>query len=98
MRDKELMNKIRNILMNEMGLSREAIRTEMEKIIYDVVSAHMKKMLASFELKKLVRRIIVEMFNESGYGNNRLKRIIEEVAKEEASKLFNELIEVKKIT
>jgi len=97
MPDKDLHNQIRNILMNEMGLSREAIRSEMEKIVYEVLSKRIESLLEGHRLRQMVREIILEQFQgRPGVMNkkNSLKDLILTTAKEEAANLIHQNVAI----
>jgi len=95
--ERKTINEIRNILMNELGLSREAIRTEMEKIIYSTMSSHLKTLLDKRNIQKLIREIVEDQFTpKHSYGDNELKKLILSVAKEEIARFINTNISIVK--
>ena len=56
--EKFTINTIRNILMNEMGLSRKAIKDETRNIIEETVNKFLKTYFVSEEFEKLLLKVI----------------------------------------
>jgi len=97
MNDKELTNQIRTILMNELGLTREVVRTEMEKIVYDTMSKHMSKLFDQTNVTKIVERVVIQQFQTPNVPReNKLKELILRVAQEEVKKFVSQNIQIKK--
>lgn len=84
-------NAVRQVLMNELGLTREVVREEMRKI----VEAEAAKVTASLVSQGHLERFVREKFNEVARGNQWSQRapilaIVEQAAKAEAEKFVRD--------
>jgi len=59
-------NEVRQILMNELGLTRESIREEASKIIRETIAQHMKNLEHQGVIKELVEREFRIIINGNG--------------------------------
>ena len=62
--DKTTHNQIRQVLMNELGLSREGIRAEMQAIVQETVEKHIARM----NVETLMQSVISKAISTSIYG------------------------------
>lgn len=96
--EKATTNQVRQVLMNELGLSREAVRTEMENIIHDVMEKHFNKMWHEGELTNIVKRIIKDQFQSAHHypsrDGNTLEKMVLRLAEKEVTKFIKDNITV----
>ncbi len=95
--DKKTTTSVRQILMNELGLTRENVRTEMENIIHDTIDKHLKKMWHSDEFQKILTRIIINQFKQAHtFGaKSTLKEMVLLEAHKKVGKFIDENIFIK---
>lgn len=53
--DKQTTNQVRQILMNELGLTRKSVREEMQKIVDDTIKQTLKRWEAEDVIERAVR-------------------------------------------
>jgi hypothetical protein len=90
-------NIIRQILMNEMGVTREAIRREMDEIIVETARAYLGNLFQTGFLTKLVETEVNRLLLDTGSmlrGEAPLKQVVREVAREKVAKLIEQHIKI----
>ena len=60
------INQVRQVLMNELGLSRESIRKEVERVVADTVERHINRLIDEGRLQKITEEILVTRGYRSG--------------------------------
>lgn len=83
------INSVRQILMNELGLTRAAIRQEMEQIVTATVEHRLNQILTPEFMEKAALKIIDN--NVNGYGRSQLSITLAAMAKEHAKEMFNRM-------
>lgn len=90
----ETIHEVRQVLMNELGLTRAVIREEM----LEIVSGETKKIMAYLASNNLIENLVNKEFhklmNTGIYGRNRIEEICIEAARNLASKLMEENIKI----
>lgn len=89
-------NAIRQVLMNELGLTRDSIRKEMQDIIRDVVDKH----VSTLQLDQLLQRAINEAMQKEVKTGTWTTGVTERVKTEiekQAAKYIKELVDSKLI-
>lgn len=86
---KSTINSVRQVLMNELGLTREAVRQQMEQIVAATVEAKLNQILTPEFLEKAALKIIDN--NVNGYGRSQLSNTLAVMAREHAKEMFNRM-------
>lgn len=73
---KDTVNQVRQILMNELGLTREWVRAQMENIIEAEVERHARAIVQQGGIEKMIHRSVEKVMQEHPYGNLSLKASI----------------------
>jgi hypothetical protein len=96
--DKKTTNQVRNILMNELGLTRESIRAEVEKIVRETVEKKLKEMVAfdsiDFIVEQAVSREFDNMARKVPWEKNVVRSLIEDASKDAAEAFVEENIKI----
>jgi hypothetical protein len=66
MNRKDTVNATRQILMNELGLTRESVREAMMKIVEDVVSKHLTKIMKDGTLDRIIGTELAKQYHRAG--------------------------------
>ena len=77
-------NEVRQILMNELGLTRESVRQEMQTIVQAEVAKGVAKMMTEGFLEKLVAAEFNKLAKKDNWDRDRIGGIVVEAAKKEA--------------
>jgi hypothetical protein len=88
-------DQVRQILMNELGLSREVIRVIMEQIITDTVNRHMAALEDSGKLDKIVEGAFERKYNSPSSCYETFASLVRDAAKNAADKFVREKIRFK---
>lgn len=83
-------NQVRQILMNELGLTRESIREEMLRIIQSTIESSMHNVLINHTVERMVHEEFIKMMNGAGCNTDMLHSICAKAASKEAAKLVSE--------
>lgn len=81
-------NQVRQILMNELGLTRDEIRKQMMVIVGETVDKAVAKMVNDKTIETIVRAEVSRLAGSSGYGRSRIAEICESVAKDQIAELI----------
>lgn len=87
---KQATNAARNVLMNELGLTRDAVRQEMRLIVQDVVDKQIAQIPIERIVSDIVEKHLSKNWSETAPRNAVLKAIKEE-AQKRAEKVFTEM-------
>jgi hypothetical protein len=82
--DKSTTNAVRQILMNELGLTREVIREEMRKLIEVEVSKATSAMIANGHLTKLVSSCFRQAVLSNNWSPESLRGLVLNAASRQA--------------
>jgi hypothetical protein len=86
--DKKTHNSVRQILMNEMGLTREVIREEMRSIISDTI----KKAVGKIDLDEAMASALQASIRSRYSDNGELRRLVAEAACDAAEKFITKRV------
>jgi hypothetical protein len=87
--DKTTTNSVRQVLMNELGLTRESIRQHAEQIVVDTVRAH----LSTDRIEQIVKRTVIESLLAS-YSVKRIMTEIDTTARREVQELIRNNVKI----
>lgn len=88
---KDLHNQVRQVLMNELGLTREVIREEMREIITDVVNRH----FTAPQINKLIHERIDANLHSGYFGEQKtLEKIAKQVVQDTIYKAIEKHVKV----
>lgn len=92
MENKQTTNQIRNILMNELGLTRESIRELATEIIDSTVEKHIKQLISDKYMQNLIEKNVIKALGNGQFDKDVLyskmeDTITREFAQEIRSKL-----------
>jgi len=73
-------NQVRQILMNELGLTREAVRQEMVEIVRDTVDKKFNHMLAEGTFLDVLTEVVRQQFIVPRYGQDSISQRLEKHA------------------
>lgn len=71
-------NEVRQVLMNEMGLTRESIREEIRSIVKETAESYLRGDQFRQTVDRMLATAISDCFKEGRYDQNALKRMITE--------------------
>ena len=96
--NRETSNAVRQILMNELGITRESIRAEVERLVADVVDCHIKNMADQGKIEKLVDEkfntlLRVERANNR-YDHATVTSLVVEAAKRRVEQFVKEQLRI----
>lgn len=81
---------IRQILMNELGLTRASIREMVEDIVATTMHIHLQKMISEPYFEKLVHKEINRLVADNKWDKESIRSIIAKAAGEEIkNRVFN---------
>jgi polyhydroxyalkanoate synthesis regulator phasin len=75
----DTINSVRQVLMNELGLTRESVREEMKDIIDSVVEKQVNRLIDEGILERMVERYIKNMYGPT--MNESIKLAVSSVSK-----------------
>lgn len=81
-------NAVRQILMNELGLTRESIREETAAIIAEAVAKHVSFLTSSGQLERIVKEQFDKLLQKDRCDSSALRTICVEAAKKEVEKFI----------
>ena len=93
----KVTNAVRQVLMNEMGLTRESVREEMQKIVAQEAAKAVATMVNEGHLGKMVSEEFKKLLT-MGWGNggrSRVEEIVVTAAKAQAEKFVTEHFSLK---
>lgn len=76
--DKDTTNAVRQVMMNELGLTRESIRAEMESIVEKTVKAHISSINFDKMFDLIIRKTIEPHYNNVSAIDTMVRRIVVE--------------------
>lgn len=89
---KETTNTVRQILMNELGLTRESIREEMEKIVVQTVERALKTPQIEDRIRSVIEAKIQTSLNPYRYGTGDLEKLVKDEVLKQAKREVSALI------
>lgn len=93
--DSKTTNAVRQVLMNELGLTREAVRQEMQTIVEAEAVKVVNRLVNEGTLRRLVHDEFVKAAYVRGYGQSKsLHGIIASAAREAAERFVRDRIRV----
>ena len=93
--EKATTNQVRQILMNELGLTRETVREEMTKIIEAEAKKAVTNMVNYGALGRVVNEKVERLFNSKMGGGEAMKFFVEEAATELIKEYVSEHVVIK---
>ena len=66
--EKTIHNSVRQVLVNELGLTRESVREETREFVREAVEKEVARMLAADQLRALIGDILLRTKTSIGYG------------------------------
>lgn len=88
-------NAVRQILMNELGLSRESVREEMRKIVRDTAESYLRGDEFKHALDRILTAEVNRQLMQHTYDRERLKKLAEEGIQRAIADRFNISVTVK---
>jgi len=85
------INMIRQILMNELGLTRKLIREETERIVIETVDKHINRLLSEGFFDKLVIETTLKYLRKNWWEKDLIRQQIEKLAQEKAKEIFDQI-------
>lgn len=73
-----MINETRQILMNELGLTRESVRKEMQDIVKSTVETHLNSQYFQLAMDRIIKTCVVEYLKQANYDRDMLKRAVAE--------------------
>jgi hypothetical protein len=89
------INQVRQILMNEMGLTRESIRDLTVEIVTTEVAKHVNYLLSSGQIEMMVSKTINDLARENRWDTNSLRSIVLNAAKLQIGEFIKENLVIK---
>ena len=83
-------NAIRQVLMNELGLTKETVREEMRKIVEVEAGKVVASMIAQGHLERVVSEEFRKLASNGRYDRSGIERMCAEAAKKEAETFVRE--------
>lgn len=62
-------NQVRQVLMNELGLTRDAVRQITEEVVAQVAERKVEALLQEGKLEEMVMRAVAKQMRKSAYGD-----------------------------
>lgn len=76
------INEVRQIMMNELGLTRESLRNMAQTLVEETVDKHIKNMIASGYVEKHVAKSVEAALRVGSYSSDSMKKLIAKAAGE----------------
>jgi hypothetical protein len=94
--EQKTINAVRQILMNELGFTRESVRQEMQKIVKDEVDKHIETYLNRVSAETLIVRAIENKLTSeikgSGWAMGITSRVDKEIREQVSKAITNKII------
>lgn len=74
------INQVRQILMNELGLTREVVRSMAQSMVEQAVEKHVNSLINSGYIEKFLDGKIVAAMGHKSYGRESLRALVTEAA------------------
>lgn len=84
-------NQVRQILMNELGLTRKSIRDETEVIVRDAVNHRLDGLIKDGDLERMVISATLKELKGSAWGLDEIRKMVGEAARKKASEEFDRM-------
>lgn len=84
---------VRQILMNELGFTRESVRELMRDVVTEESGKVISRMVSEYQIEKIVVRAVHEELKEGrGWGSrSKMVSAVEDIAKEKAREIFDDM-------
>lgn len=73
-------NEVRQVLMNELGLTRDSVRGMATDIVSAEVAKHVSKMIADGFIEKIVRKEVDRMASASRWDTESVRKLVSDAA------------------
>lgn len=83
MNRKDQTNEVRQILMNELGLTRERVRGIIDDIVQETISKHTRHLIESGQIEKQIQTHIERSLTSIGYNRQSMRATIADAAAKE---------------
>lgn len=90
--DKRTHNQVRQVLMNELGLTRNSIREEMKDIIEKTAASHVNRLMEEGGMKEILREALNELVKANGYDRDPVGNILREEVKKRAAEYVRDSV------
>lgn len=87
-------NQVRQILMNELGLTRDSVRKIAEDIVTKTVDRHMESLVSSGKLNQITEEAFQRKYRDPKYGYAEFKSLISEAAAKAAKQFVADAVVV----
>lgn len=74
------VNQVRQVLMNELGLTRDSVRGMAEEIVRECVNQKVAKMMAEGHIERMVNEAINNIAKDSKWDTSAVRNLIAEAA------------------
>lgn len=91
---RKVKNQVRNVLMNELGLTRESIREMVEEIVGVAIKKHITLLLNSGHVDKAVTEYLNELTRESRFHGPTIRSMVREAMEKQVSEFVNSRIRI----
>lgn len=78
-------NQVRQVLMNELGLTRNTVRKEMQKIVQDAVKKEVSRLVNDRVMENMVHQEFIKLASEREYTSNIVKTYCRKALEEKAA-------------
>lgn len=82
------INRVRQILMNELGLTREVVRSMAQSMVEQAVEKHINNLVISSYVERFVDSKVAAAMGHKSYGRETLRSLVTEAA----GKAFAEML------
>lgn len=76
MNNKKEINQVRQVLMNELGLTRESVRQLVEDIVAKEVKKHINKITFQGMIEQIVERKVNQIVNDCSWNRDAIKGMV----------------------
>jgi len=90
-------DQIRQVLMNELGLTRESIRDMVEKIVTDAVNKKMESLESSGGLNRIVEDAFVRKYHDDKRHFEKFGDVLRNAASKAAEKFIEDHVKISKV-
>lgn len=96
--DRATTNQVRQILMNELGLTRASVREIALKIVATEVERYTQRLFEQGTIERMVQSEFKRVAKERGLESNVVAKKISEAAEREAAKWVRENVRLRSVT
>jgi hypothetical protein len=88
MTDTHQTHRVRQILMNELGLTRETVRSEMEAIMSKEIDKHVRVLVNNGTIERYVHTVMNNLAKENRWDQQSFRSIVIAEAKEQVAEFI----------